>query len=269
MRIAHEAPLSIFDQVENETDYSYFLVHLFEENEEYLEKAIEASKNGRHVILDNSVFELGEAFDSERFLYWINKTNPTEYIIPDVLEDSKGTILNIGEWLATYQHRITTDSKSIGVVQGNSIEEIKWCYSVMRNSVDKIAFSFDYSFMCDENIQSPEARAAAFVRGRQELLKELLEDGIIDIEKPHHLLGCYSAREFSQYKDYAWVDTLDTSNPVIAGYFGYTYEEVDGAWGLSHKPMQKLHTIMNEQITDDQLKLIMSNIELFRKNIEN
>ena len=31
MKIAHEAPLSIFDEVSSLTDYDYALVHLFEE----------------------------------------------------------------------------------------------------------------------------------------------------------------------------------------------------------------------------------------------
>ena len=35
MKIAHEAPLSIFDKVQAVTDYDYALVHLFEESEEY------------------------------------------------------------------------------------------------------------------------------------------------------------------------------------------------------------------------------------------
>ena len=38
MKIAHEAPLSIFDQVQELTDYDYALVHLFEENEDYYNK---------------------------------------------------------------------------------------------------------------------------------------------------------------------------------------------------------------------------------------
>ena len=33
MKIAHEAPLSIFDRVQVLTDYDYALVHLFEEKE--------------------------------------------------------------------------------------------------------------------------------------------------------------------------------------------------------------------------------------------
>ena len=43
MKIAHEAPLSIFDKVQAVTDYDYALVHLFEENEEYYNSSFDPS----------------------------------------------------------------------------------------------------------------------------------------------------------------------------------------------------------------------------------
>ena len=35
IKIAHEAPLSIFNKVQEVTDYDYALVHLFEHNHNY------------------------------------------------------------------------------------------------------------------------------------------------------------------------------------------------------------------------------------------
>jgi len=70
IKIAHESPKSIFEDVQRVTDYDYALVHLFEEDEEYLNQFKEAIKKGREVILDNSIFELEEAFDADRFAYW-------------------------------------------------------------------------------------------------------------------------------------------------------------------------------------------------------
>lgn len=267
MRTAHECPLAIFDKVQEVTDVDYFLVHLYEENEEYLQKAIKAVQKGRHVILDNSVFELERAFDSDRFLYWINKTAPTEYIIPDVLEDSVGTVQRLGEWLALYKPQVTTGSKSIGVVQGTDFDDIAWCYNVIAPKVDKVAISFDYSFMCPEKNYTAPTRCEVFMRGRQRLLADLLKADVIDQSKPHHLLGCYSAAEFAAYKEYNWIDTIDTSNPVIAGYFKRKYTPVFGGYGLKDKPMQKLYTIMNDDVTDEQLVLIMENIDKFKLNL--
>ena len=88
IKIAHESPKSIFSEVQRFTDYDYALVHLFEEDKEYLKLFQDALKNGREVILDNSIFELEEAFDAEKFKYWVDDLRPSWYIVPDVLEDA-------------------------------------------------------------------------------------------------------------------------------------------------------------------------------------
>ena len=76
IKIAHEAPKSIFNEMQNFTDYDYALVHLLEEDEEYLKLFEEAILKGREVILDNSIFELEEAFEAEKFhILHRNQTN--------------------------------------------------------------------------------------------------------------------------------------------------------------------------------------------------
>ena len=92
MKIAHEAPLSIFDKVQALTDYDYALVHLFEENEQYWDKFVKAKKDGREVLLDNSIFELGTAFNGDTYADWIIKLEPDWYIVPDVLDNASATI---------------------------------------------------------------------------------------------------------------------------------------------------------------------------------
>ena len=261
MRVAHEAPLCIFDVVQEHTDYDYALVHLFEENVDYYNKFKEAIAKGRHVILDNSVFELEEAFDSDRFLYWINKLQPTEFIIPDVLEDSYSTIQRLGEWLTLYQPQVTSGSKTIGVVQGNDFDDLVYCYEHVAPLVDKVAISFDYSFMCPEKNYTPATRCEVFMRSRQRLIKDLLKAGVIDTSKPHHLLGCFLPQEFIAYKEYDWIDTIDTSNPVVHGINGIHYE----GYGLKEKVKTKLIEYMNEQLTPDQVHAIMFNIAKFKE----
>jgi len=88
IRIAHESPKSVFEDIQRLTDYDYALVHLFEEDEEYLNQFKKAVTKGREVILDNSIFELEEAFDAVKFAKWVEVLKPTWYIVPDALEDS-------------------------------------------------------------------------------------------------------------------------------------------------------------------------------------
>ena len=49
IKIAHEAPLDIFEEVQRFTDYDYALVHLLEENPRYRDTFERAIKKGREV----------------------------------------------------------------------------------------------------------------------------------------------------------------------------------------------------------------------------
>ena len=75
IKIAHEAPIDLFEEVQRFTDYDYALVHLLEQNSRYRDTFERAIKKGREVILDNSIFELEEAFDAEKFDLWVKRLN--------------------------------------------------------------------------------------------------------------------------------------------------------------------------------------------------
>ena len=256
IKIAHESPKSIFETVQKYTDYDYALVHLFEEDEEYLLQFKEAIKKGREVILDNSIFELEEAFDANKFNYWVNEIRPTWYIVPDVLEDGYGTIDKMEDW--NNKGLGYKGSGKIGVVQGKTYDEIVDCYNYMNKEadVDMIAISFDYSYYTD-SVPHPN-KYVSWMLGRVKLLGDLLKDGVINIKKPHHLLGCGLPQEFAFYAHYPWIYSLDTSNPVVHGIKGIKY----GSDGLWSKESQKLFELINYDVED--VNLILSNIQKFR-----
>ena len=260
IRIAHEAPKAIFDEVQRYTDYDYCLVHLLEEDEEYLKQFKQAALKGREIILDNSIFELEEAFDAQKFDKWVKELKPTWYIVPDALEDADKTCNQMEDWINKglgYE-----GSGKIGVVQGKTYDEIVDCYNYMNKSadVDMIAISFDYSYYTHS---VPHAnKYVSWMLGRVKLLGDLLRDGVINQAKPHHLLGCGLPQEFSFYKhsNYDWIYSLDTSNPVVHGIKGISYKD-QGLWS---KESQKLFELINSDINMEQLGTIKSNIQKFR-----
>ena len=260
IKIAHESPKSIFEEVQRFTDYDYALVHLFEEDEEYLKQFQQAALKGREISLDNSIFELEEAFDADKFDSWVKHLKPTWYIVPDVLEDGYATIDKMEDWNNKglgYKH-----SGKIGVVQGKTYDEIVDCYNYMNKEadVDMIAISFDYSYYTKS---VPHAnKYVSWMLGRVKLLGDLLKDGVINKDKKHHLLGCGLPQEFQFYKhsDYDWIYSLDTSNPVVHGIKGISYKD-QGLWS---KESQKLFELINSDIDTDQLGLIKNNIQKFR-----
>tara|TARA_R110002072_G_scaffold246308_1_gene405568 strand:- start:1687 stop:2490 length:804 start_codon:yes stop_codon:yes gene_type:complete len=260
IKVAHESPKDIFNEVQSLTDYDYALVHLFEEDPIYLDQFKKAIAKGREVILDNSIFELEEAFDAVKFDKWVNEIKPTWYIVPDALEQSQKTVDQMEDW--NNKGLGYKGSGKIGVVQGKTYDEIVDCYNYMNKEadVDMIAISFDYSYYTKS---CPHAnKYVSWMLGRVKLLGDLLRDGVINKDKPHHLLGCGLPQEFSFYKhsDYDWIYSLDTSNPVVHGIKGISY----GSDGLWSKERQKLHELINSEISIDQLNTIKNNIQKFK-----
>ena len=98
--------------------------------------------------------------------------------------------------------------------------------------------------------------------GRVKLLGDLVKNGVINKDKPHHLLGCGLPQEFQFYKEsnYDWLYSLDTSNPVVHGIKEIGYKDQ----GLWNKESQKLFELINYEVNDTQLAYIKNNIQKFR-----
>lgn len=257
IKIAHESPLSIMGKVQHMTDYDYALVHLFEDKDngaEYLAFFHNALLNKREVILDNSVFELGTAFDSDRFRSWVKKLKPTYYIIPDKLRDAKATMNMVRSW------EPIKGSKSMAVVQGIDKKELIECYQLLDRYVDKIAFPFNLPIYL--SLSNTGDQLMDYCLGRKMFIDMLLAENIINKNKPHHLLGTVLPQEISQYKGdtYAFIESIDTSNPVVHGINGIRYTDT----GLKTKLETKLYTLMGDEVTPKQWTDIKYNIKRYR-----
>jgi len=266
-KVAHECPISFLEESRSLTDYDYALVHLFETHPQYFNYFVESLKLGRTVILDNSIFELGVAFDSEKYVGWINKLNPTHYIVPDAFNDYLQTKVD----LLAFERLggIEVPSKTIGVVQGRTYEELKECYKFMVEKVDKIAFSFIYEYFLEGDTPFMSSRVRdykplMYAVGRYNLLRDLLNDGIIDTSKPHHLLGASLPFEFTLYdgEEFNFIESIDTSNPVVAGILREPYHP---KYGVLHKWNCKLVDHIDQDLPEDIKQAIKTNISIFRK----
>lgn len=257
MQASHEVPLSLLRKSRKFNDYDYALVHLFEECPKYYKFFEKSLKKGRKVILDNSLFELGEAFNEVKFVNWINKLKPTEYVVPDVWEDSKGTIKAFESW----KKFKNVSGIKIGVVHGKTYKQLKKCYEYMSKNADKIAISFGYSYYKKQH--PDENDGAAFSYGRIKLINRLIRDKVINRDKPHHLLGIGVPQEVAYYgRTYDFIESMDTSNPVVAGLEGIKY----GPYGLESKPKIKLIDLFYNKIVNK--KIIMFNIKKFRSFLQ-
>ena len=84
IKISHEVPLTLLNESKQFNDYDYCLPHLLDQYKDYKDYFYQAKKEGRYIIMDNSLHELGEAYDTKRLLHWVSELEPNEFIVPDV-----------------------------------------------------------------------------------------------------------------------------------------------------------------------------------------
>ena len=260
--VSHESPTQLFEESLNYNDYQYCLVHLMEENEEYKEWFLTVNKRfGADVLLDNSIFELGESFDPKKYAYWLRKINPNYYIVPDVLEDAAGTMHQWRDWSLNHKPA-ENKSLKIGVVQGKTWQELVDCYRFMAEEADYVAISFDYSYY--KYTGYGRDRLDLLCSGRIRLIQDLIDKGYWEWSKPHHLLGCSLAKEFGYYVDEGITNirSCDTSNPIVAALKGLRY---NGNLGLQEKPSTMLCDLINAEVDEDTLELAQYNTKMFKQ----
>lgn len=254
MKIFHEAPISILKEIQNYTDGEYILPHLLDKYPTYLEYMKEAKAKGRYIIMDNSLHELGKAYDEDRLLYWIDVFEPDEFIVPDVWENSSKTVVNAYNW----KHKKLKAKKLVAVVQGESEVNALMCFKELKDiGYKKIAISYGASWYLKNNTNPNKDLAKA--KGRYNFINLANSLGYTkDVEV--HLLGTCYPNEFIWYRDFDFAKSLDTSNPVMAGIENQHYMR----YGLLKKPTTKIDEVIDKQIDNSMLNTIIHNIIDFK-----
>ena len=98
IKVSHEVPICMLEHSIKFNDMQYILPHLLDQNEQYQEFFYRCKEEGQYIIMDNSLHELGHAYDESRLLHWINELQPNEFIVPDVWEDKTQSIVKAREW---------------------------------------------------------------------------------------------------------------------------------------------------------------------------
>lgn len=268
MKVSHESPLSLIESSSTYNDFDYALVHLFESHPAYYQYFKNARDvYNREVLLDNSIFELGHAFDNIKFFEAAIDLKPNMFIVPDVLEDTAGTISSFNEWTSNGSIQAIKDvciTKAIGAVQGKTWNDLLACYEYMAATADMIAISFDFSYY--EITGEGNTNLDRWCSGRQRFIEQLIERGVWAWNKPHHLLGCSLAREFRFYVDNNIhnIVSCDTSNPIVAAIHNLRY---DADYGLPMKPSTKLADLIDYEFSIEQLELVNYNVSMFKRII--
>jgi len=257
VKVSHEVPLQLLSQSEEFNDYDYCLPHLLDQFPTYEAYFREAKKKGRYIIMDNSLHELGEAYDTSRLLHWVSELEPNEFIVPDVWENAAISVRNARTWASV---ELPEGVNKVAVVQGKSYTDFATSYQSYKwFGYKKIAFSYGASWF-QECFQHPNPYVAKMM-GRLKTINNLYKNNIISDFDKVHLLGCNLPQEFLYYKDFKFIESIDTSNPVMHGLKGIRYSE----GGLLHKDKEKIDENFTRKITPKQIEDILYNTRMFRK----
>ena len=256
IKVSHEVPRCLLEDSKQFNDYDYCLPHLLDEDEEYREFFYKSKEEGRYIIMDNSLHELGEAYNSDRLMHWIHELLPNEFIIPDVWEDRDASVVNARQWS---QIKLPKVVEKVVVVQAATLHEAATCYQTYKDlGYKKIAFSYGASYYNDVCPHPNKDLGKAL--GRMYVIASLFKTKVISQNDRIHLLGCAVPQEFGWYKGYNCIESIDTSNPVMAALEGERYQ----SWGLDKKPkanMNDYYFMLGEEVN---WELLIDNLTKFR-----
>ena len=256
-KISHELPMNMLSRSYDINDYEYCLPHLLDKSEVYKNHFIKAKKDGRYIIMDNSLHELGKAYDTDRLLHWVREIEPNEFIVPDVWQDKTATLVNAKQWISINLPKNTT---KVAVVQAQNYHEALECYSILQTQgYKKIAFSYGADWYAKE-FPHPNPLVGKMM-GRIMTISKMYKSNIINKSDRVHLLGCALPQEFRYYKDFPFIESIDTSNPIIHGLEGIKYSPN----GLYTKSSTKIDQVNIIPLTQEILYTINHNLTQFKK----
>jgi len=256
VKFSHEVPFALLEWSKNHMSYQYALPHLLESNEQYREHFMQCKTDGIEIYLDNSLHELGYAMDDATLIKWMNILEPSTFFIPDAWEDYDTSVVNARRWSFISVPEATT---KCAVIQAKSLHEAMLCVQAYRDlGYKKFAFSYGASYyneLCPA--LNPDFGKAI---GRFIAISRIYEEGMLLRSDRVHLLGTAWPAEFSLYKDMPFIESLDTSNPVMAALDGTVYDES----GVYRKPKANMNNYQDTPLNFINIHLVEYNVMKFR-----
>ena len=254
-KVSHELPINMLDKSFEINDYEYCLPHLLDQNETYRKHFEDAKESGSYIIMDNSLHELGEAYNYDRLIHWVTELKPNEFIVPDVWMQGHQTAAQAKYWK---QFKYPKKTKIIAVIQGKDKNDAYLCASLLNNlGYDKLCVSYGATWYNDffPHTNADMGKALGRIRFVQGLLKL---DQFKDTK--FHLLGCSVPQEFGWYDGHPQIESIDTSNPIMAALEGTLIWEN----GLNKKPKANMNDHFDTKFEDIQYEDILHNTTQFR-----
>jgi hypothetical protein len=167
--------------------------------------------------------------------------------------------------MINYKQHLPEGVNLMAVCQGEDLGELIITYQTLVDlGYTHIAFNHSscaYQEMYPTFSGIQPLKASMY--GRMEFIRRLVERSVIRPTLYHHLLGCSLPQEFMAYKDWKFIKSVDTSNPILVGAEGVRYTDS----GINFKPANKLEHYF-EMNLEEQIEDITFNVNKFKSYIK-
>lgn len=236
MHIALITPTSLLDRLCLTGKVQMCLAHRVIEDETYATFYRNASDAGSLVMMDNSLWELGEAMMLTDLMPALEAVRPDELIVPDVFRDGPATQKAFTDF--------TMQAVAAGF-DGPCSEEYPW----QRNAVvvhgqDRQEWIECLDFFNDQDnahtLCLPKVLDEIWQPGGRLGCVTFLEaTGRVRADKRYHCLGIWTDPiEVLLLSRHKWIRSLDTALPIHAGMRGVRF---DPDFGLSRRRTKRPH----------------------------
>ena len=148
----------------------------------------------------------------------------------------------------------------VAVVQAKTLHEASQCARAYKDlGYGKICFSYGASYYND--ICTHPNKDLGKALGRLMVISTLLKTGELRQDDRIHLLGCAVPQEFGWYSGINCIESIDTSNPVMAALGGYTYT----SGGLKSKPKENMNNFFYIEGNKINYDLLDHNLTKFKE----
>lgn len=259
IKVSHELPLQLLDKSKEWNDYEFCLPTYWFKSDKYKNHFNQAKLDKRFIIADNGLFE-GDSFTEEQLIEFVYEVQPDIFVIPDVWNDAILSLRNAKRWMGM-KESLPKDTKLMAVIQCTDYGIGSLLYSQYIDlGVEAIAFN--HSSTAYQDFFPHENLSVSKMMGRIYFINQLKKNNIIQKHVHHHLLGCAIPDEFKYYgKGYEFINTLDTSNPVVWGCKKVDYNELITS---IEKPKEKIEEFFDKDLDYKQVELIFNNIKTFK-----
>ena len=260
MKVSHELPLCLMPHDRELNDYDFCLPTYWFKSERYKNHFLKARTAGRFIIADNGLFE-GDSFTEQQLIDFVNELQPSIFVIPDVWNDAFQSYRNAKYWQNVIKDKLPKSTKLMAVIQCTDYAIGSSLYQEYVDLGIK-CIAFNHSSTAYQKFFPHENLSVSKMMGRIYFINKLKANDIIDPTVHHHLLGCAIPDEFKYYgPGYGFIKTLDTSNPVVWGCKGYSYDDIITS---IEKPVEKIEEFFNEDLDNSTKELIFDNIKKFK-----